>query len=319
MLIETPQTKAWLIGDPHFGKDFRNGTPLHRRGERERMQREQFIAELDTPDVDTVVMVGDLFDRPFIPLPILGQVINDVVAAALARPKVQFVMMAGNHDLSRQLDVDGAWDIFRLAVSWLENVRVVEQPTIYKDLALFPWCWGETAAEQATAFLSPLPDLAAVIGHWDMKDFGGDTSHLAPVRLLQERINPNITFYSGHFHEERTYTVEGVNIHCTGSMQPYAHGEGEMYLTLTLDEALARDDLHDKCVRVLLEPGEVLPDIDCLQLSLKRNQSEADEVELREVGIDAFNLSNVLEEEFNANEVPDDVRTFIKERMSAAD
>jgi predicted phosphodiesterase len=310
-----------LIGDPHFGKDFRNGTPLHRRGEREKMQRDQFILELNTPNVEMIVMVGDLFDKPFVPLPVLSQVIGDVVDVAQARRGVKFVFMAGNHDKSRQLDVRGAWDIFRLAVGWLPNVVVVDDFASDGDVVFFAWRWDSSAELQVMDLVDDktFTHINHVIGHWDMKDFGGDTSHMVPVTALLQGFGPNVSIYSGHYHEEKDYQVEGINIHCTGSMQPYAHGEGDMYVTLTVEEALARDDLENLCVRILLEPGEVMPEIDCLQLTRKAVDGELEEVELEAVGATTFNLAGCLDEELDRAEVPIDVRVFIKEKIGAAD
>lgn len=317
MMIQTPKLKAWLIGDPHMGRDFRNGVPLHRRGEREAMQRQQFIDELNTPDVDLVVMVGDLFDKPFVPLPVLSQVINDVLDAARARPDVTFVYMAGNHDRSRQVETQGAWDIFALAVSWVENIDIVESYAVLDDVAFFPWDWSITAFDQVDQLsTTPTPGISAFVGHWDMKDFGGDTSHMAPVAKLKA-LNPEARIYSGHYHEEKDYEVDGVTVHCTGSLQPYAHGEGEMYVTLTLEEALAREDLHDKCVRIILQPGEVLPEIDCLQLTKKMADRDVEEIDIGEIGIGGFDLHATLALEFQEHQVPDNVQTFIKEKLGA--
>lgn len=306
-------TDGWIIGDPHFGRNFANGTPLHRRGERERMQREQFIEELNT-DASTIVMVGDLFDKPLVPLNTLSQVIQDVKDAAMARPNVDFVMMAGNHDKSRQLDQMGAWEIFSMAVGWLSNVHIVDDYAVINDVAYFGWDWSSTAAEQVERLTDYEPGrIDTAVGHWDLIDFGGDTSHMVPVKQLLA-INPNVEIYSGHYHLEGVHTVEGVNVNCTGSMQPYAHGEGDMYVTLTVDEALARDDLHDKCVRIVLQPGEILPDIDCLQLTTTREASEEEAIEIEVTAV--FNLKATLDQAFVEYEVPDQVQLFIKEKLS---
>lgn len=304
---------GWLIGDPHFGRNFANGTPLHRRGDRERMQREQFLAELNL-DYQTIVMVGDLFDKPVVPLTILSQVIQDVKDVALERYDVDFVFMAGNHDKSRQLDQMGAWEIFSMAVGWIDNVHIVDDYTVIDDVAYFGWDWSSTAAEQvARLSTGPALGIKHVVGHWDLIDFGGDTSHMVPVKQLLA-INPNIEIYSGHYHIEGVHTVEGVNVNCTGSMQPYAHGEGDMYVTLTVDEALARDDLYDKCVRIMLQPGEILPDIDCLQLTSTREAAVDEPIEIEISTV--FNMHDTLELAFAENEVPDQVQIFIKEKLS---
>lgn len=298
-----------LIGDPHFGRVF-NGTPLNRRGEREAMQLAQFSEELNCGD-HLVVMVGDLFDRPFVPLPIIHDVINAVLYAAENNASTTYVMMAGNHDKSRQLDTRAAWEVFRLAVH--DHVIVLDEPWQYQGYAFFPWQWGVPALDQLDAIEGPIH---TAIGHWDLQSFGGDDSHMAPTRALVEKFGP-IEIHSGHYHTTGDYEVDGITVHCTGSMQPYSHAEdpsGEMYVTLTVDEALNRDDLRDKCVRLILEPSEEVPLIDCLQLTHQR-QRETIEIE---VNLGEFSLAQTLDEEFSDKCVPEGVQTFIKERLVAA-
>lgn len=322
MKFETSRIKGWLIGDPHLGRDFRNGTPLHRRGEREALQLAQFKEELATTGVDMIVMVGDLFDKPFVPLPVINDAISAVVEAAQRSSHIDFYFLAGNHDKSRQVGVRGAWELFSVAVGWLENVYVLDVPATVSGVAFFPWEWVGTAAMQVHYAPMPAPadyPVEAVIGHWDCVDFGHD-EHMVPVAALREKFGPDISFYTGHDHGEGPVEVKGATVNKTGSMQPYTHGEdpeGNLYVTLTPEEALARDDLHDKCVRILLQPGEDMPDIDCLQLTQKRaDATEADVVEI-EVGIGAFDLQATLADEFRENEVPENVQGFIKERIGA--
>lgn len=321
MRFETSKCRVWLIGDPHFNRNFSRGCPINRRGDRERMQREQFRAELNTPDVDVIIMVGDLFDKPVVPLNVLCQVIHDVIEVAQNRPDVTFIYQAGNHDISRILREQGAWDIFKLAVGWLENVVVTNQVHCHEDIVCFPWDWSMTAEEQVGSwYLGPNHVVEAVVGHWDMISFGGDESHLCPVEALQKAFGEDVVIYSGHYHEERDYEINGVTVHCTGSLQPYAHGEGDMYVTLTLEEALKRDDLADKVVRIRLQPGETLPDINCLQLTAQRVTEAGevpDEIDIDAVASTTFNVEEILKAKFEANEVPDNVQTFIKEKLGA--
>jgi len=314
--IDVDGSEAWLIGDPHFGLPF-NGTPLHRRGEREAMQLEDFRAQLRTPDVFAVVMVGDLFDKPFVPLTAVVAVANEVRAAALERPGVLIICLAGNHDKSRQLGVRGAWELFELAVGWMSNVCIVNEPTAIEGMMLYPWQWGVSAVEQVETYGSCA--CAVAIGHWDLKSFGGDDSHVCPAKMLRD-LNPDVQIFSGHYHEPGPYEVDGIEVFCTGSMQPYTHGEdpdGKLYVTLPLEEALARaEELKDMCVRVVLQPGETLPQIDCLQLTQMRADAEVQEMEVS-VSMGNFDIHAVLTEEFAENQVPDQVQDFIKERMGA--
>jgi hypothetical protein len=310
--FETSKLKGWLIGDPHLGKDFRNGTPLHRRGEREAMQLAQFKEELTPDDTNMIVCIGDLFDKPFVPLPVIHSAVDIVVSSAKAFPDVHYVFLAGNHDKSRQLGIRGAWELFELAVAWVPNITILNEPEVIDGVAFYPWEWDRTALEQVLS-----EPAEAACGHWDLKSFGGDDSHICPTVDLVRAHGEHVQIYSGHYHEEGDFTISGITVYCCGSLQPYAHGEGDMYVTLTAQEAIERDDLHDKCVRILLEPGEDLPEIDCLQLTYKRVDSEHEEVMGIEVGIGAFNLNETLADEFRENEVPEPVQSFIKERVGA--
>ena len=61
--------KVRFIGDPHLGRVFKTGVPLHRRGEREEMVWATFEKALteNTQDIDAIVIMGDLFDKMHVP------------------------------------------------------------------------------------------------------------------------------------------------------------------------------------------------------------------------------------------------------------
>jgi hypothetical protein len=90
-------------------------------------------------------------------------------------------------------------------------------------------------------------------------------------------------------------------------MLPYAHGEdatGDTYITVSLTELryLRPEILRDKCVRVVLEPGETLDfDVDCLQLTVKRLDGEVADIA---VTSEAFDLDNLFKLVFSEHTVP---------------
>jgi hypothetical protein len=307
--------RVHLIGDPHLGKAFgeEQGVPRHRRGERELSQALQFERELDE-DADIVVMVGDLFDTPFVSKGVVVAAARAMLGAAERNPDVLFVAMAGNHDKPRNLTVVGAWHTFReIAQGRLDNLLVLDAPYAVAGLAFFPWEWDRRAADQV-ADVAQTIGVEAAIGHWDLSVFDGKDEHLAPAALLREAFGEDVTLWSGHYHVPGRYG----EVNCVGSMQPYTHGEdpeGRLYVTLTLAEALARDDLHDKVVRVLLAPGEDEPEIDCLGLTHKRVRPEVEEegVDLTQ-SLETFDFPRIVR-----NAIADlhpQVRGFIEERMS---
>lgn len=308
---------GWLIGDPHLGRAFA-GTPLHRRGERELSQLQQLKHEL-TLGVGINVMVGDLFDKPLVDLKVVHQVADLYEEAALSRPETLFVALAGNHDLFRQVrdpktgeKLKGSFHAFARMVGHLPNVKVLFEPEIIGDYAFFPWQWEVSALAQVEKF-SDLPDHA--IGHWDLVDFGGSVEHMVPRAELRERGVKDI--WSGHIHNRGVYDT----VHCTGSLQPYAHDQdpdGKFYCTLTMDEyeCMDSDQLKDMNVRLVLKPGEVLPDLDCLSLVSMR-EGEVEAIQLDEVGLGDFDVKIALEQRFEELQVPLKVRTYVREKIGA--
>lgn len=321
MKIALPSGKtAWLIGDPHLGRRFETGVPLHRRGEREKRQLDRFIEELNTPDVDYNIMVGDLFDHPHVGYGVTVAAAQAYLEAAERNPDTLYVAMAGNHDLPRNLGIVGAWEAFSAMIpDGHRNIDVTKGVfTVRGDVAVFPWDWSKSAVEQVAALAACRPKInmpSVAIGHWDLKSFGGDESHMAPVAELHALGVAAI--YSGHYHTAGDYEVGGGVVHCTGSMEPYSHAEdpdGEIYVTLTLEEALDGRDLTDKCVRVLLKDDEEIPsDLDCMALSYKRDVEHREDIQM--IGTQQFDWRGILDEALAPLDA--EVRSFILDRIGS--
>ena len=98
-------------------------------------------------------------------------------------------------------------------------------------------------------------------------------------------------------------------------MLPYAHGEGGIYVTLTLAEARADAARShcDLCVRIKLDPGEVFDlDLDCLQLQVIRPE---DDVPLS-VELGEFDLMALFTECMVG--VPANIQAEVRTRWDAA-
>ncbi|WP_037500531.1 metallophosphoesterase [Sphingomonas jaspsi] len=326
MEVETPSgVTVWLIGDPHLGRKFETGVPLDRRGEREARQLQKFKDELAT-DCDINIMVGDLFDHPQVSLTTILEATDAYLNAAQNNPKRTYVAMAGNHDRSRQLGSIGAWELFRRLIGDDHpNIWVVDKPTFidcgdYEQIACVPWQWGKPVVEQIEA-MGESEHVPLVVLHHDLESFGGDDTYLVPAQLIRE-LFPNARIITGHWHLEGDYKLGGVEVTCTGSLEPYTHAEdpnGDLYVTLTVEELAAADpaDLRDKAVRVLLRDGDELPiGLDCLQLTGKRiSELENDEPSVADK-LGTFDWKAILDE--HLKEVPGYVREFIDERLHPA-
>ena len=311
------------LGDPHLGKTFTNGVPLHRRGERESSQWEDFRENIENVDgIDVHVCMGDLFDKYLVAPEVILGAAAAYQKATVNNPNTEFVILRGNHDASKDAERRSSFDLFKHIVGNLENVQVIDEPDVHEfgetTFGFVPWDPFTPATELVARIES---ECDAIFGHWDIDSFGQDDNpNLIPLQELTERTDLVLT---GHVHTPETrYAKDGtwvksaeaadLTVHVTGSMQPYTHGEdpdGERYVTLTLDELAQRDDLQDKCVRVKLKPGEELPeDIDCLQLTVKQETEEEQDLE---VEMEAFDFQKLFKEAFDTRGVRDEVRTEV--------
>lgn len=307
--------KIHYIGDPHLGKIFKVGVPPHRRGERETKQMVRFVQELNE-EADAIVMVGDLFDNPYVSRYVVVAAAQAALGAAMNNPHTEYWFIAGNHDMPRDLGTVAAWHTFEEIVNdRLPNLKALRFPQVTPSgIALFPWQWDALASDQVRA-LAEENNVHTVVGHWDLKIFDGKDDHLAPTRLIRQTWG-DVLVVSGHWHVAGDYEVDGHTVHCTGSMEPYSHGEDpgeQMYITLTPEQAAVRTDLHDKCVRLVLPVGVEMPELDCLQLTALRQAEEKRDT----LSVDEFNWDSILFSRIKKMEPV--VQTFVRERLHVSE
>ena len=254
-----------VITDTHFGRTFKEGVSLDRRGEYEAKILDDFGEFLSHPQTNIVVHAGDLFDTPEVNYEVLLKVYSKIRNAALENPSVCYYFIAGNHDLNRD-DSKNEHCSFRLLQILLKTERnvefVLENLVVRRDNAvidLFPWDYKN---EEFKVF----PEANYVIGHFN-DPVPEAIANFKGIKL------------SGHFHK-RHLTADGTFF--VGSFYPIAFGEesddSEM-ITLTLNqyENMNNEELKNKRVRILLKEGETLPvEHDCLQLIGKKVSEEKD-------------------------------------------
>lgn len=254
-----------VITDTHFGRTFKEGVSLDRRGEYEAKILDDFGEFLLHPQTNIVVHAGDLFDTPEVNYEVLLKVYSKIRNAALENPLVCYYFIAGNHDLNRD-DYKNEHCSFRLLQILLKTERnvefVLENLVVRRDNAvidLFPWDYKN---EEFKVF----PEANYVIGHFN-DPVPEAIANFKGIKL------------SGHFHK-RHLTADGTFF--VGSFYPIAFGEesddSEM-ITLTLNqyENMNNEELKNKRVRILLKEGETLPvEHDCLQLIGKKVNEEKD-------------------------------------------
>ncbi len=294
-VIEIAGHKFKLIGDPHLGRVFKTGVPTHRLGDRERLVEEQFYAEISDRTSVPVIIMGDLFDKYSVPESLVLWAADKLNEAAEWK---KIYVLRGNHDLSRDEEKRGSFDVLEKLCPKMVFVKGVWEIQLENGyLALFGYDAFKSATELANQLTVNCNYLAA-FGHYDLTSHGSDFN-LVPTEVFAALKIP--TVYTGHIHRAQTIERHGVTVHAVGSMQPYAHGEqaeGDLlYQTLTLDEFNARnpEDFLDVNLRILLKGDEVFDtQLDCLSLVFKHIADA--EAEPLEVAYDSFNSDNILTE-----------------------
>ncbi|MER8984001.1 metallophosphoesterase [Mesorhizobium sp. M0843] len=308
--IEIGSTTAGILGDPHLGRAFVRGVSLEKRGLREKMVMDDFRQRLAASgQYEIFICMGDLFDKWAVPYGIVFQAAWAYLKAARENPKTNYYVIAGNHDIPRDLEKKGALDLFELIVGGLPNVFIIRHTGFGyvtkiggQRVGFYPFHPTTPAAELI------VDKIDVAFGHWDTL-FGED--NMIPTKQLA-KIGCKVA-YTGHIHLPDEFERDDVKVIQVGSMQPYAQGEdnGEMYVSLTLTELEQTNvDLSSKCVRVLLGPGERLDhEVNCLQLTFKRVGVVEEQAE--DVSMGDFNLMALFSQAFEEASVPEEVRSQI--------
>lgn len=339
MIIKTEKgCKIKTVGDPHIGREFKIGTPLHRRGEREQMQRTQFALELCEPDVDINVMMGDVFDKMIVSPNDILFVYDMYLNAMEMNPNTFYVLLRGNHDVSRSKDTHSSFDILREMLDHYPNVLVVEDtPLLYtnQNNENFLFC-GYDAFTSAKDMINnmELPSaitwFEAVFGHWDVEKFGDEDHNLIPLEELSDLTDLVVT---GHIHTPKSFFVwpdlgfkrtdediyptqkRCMEVILTGSLQPFSHAEDPnelLYVTRTIEEYEKDTSLYkDKFLRLFLRPDEDLPaDIDALNITYKVIDPDREEQneELKVTMSDNFDLKSIFMEVMDSFDVDKDMK-----------
>ncbi|BCJ91741.1 hypothetical protein IZ6_24760 [Terrihabitans soli] len=293
----------WL-GDPHLGRSFINGVPLHRRGEREALVRAAFRRSLIETTARFHVCVGDLFDKPIVSYDTIMFAVETYREAAAKNRGTAFVVIRGNHDASRDLERVSAFDLFKAMMAGVPNVSVLTDQTNIGGISFCPWHPTKTAAEVAAQVSS----CNVAVGHWDVD---GQGSNLIPTDVLADR--GIVQAFTGHVHKPDQFKRHGVDVTVVGSMLPYAHGEeinDDLYVTTNL-EAVKADpgSFRNKIVRIDLKPGELFDiQLDCLQLQVRRPEEVE---EALTVEFDGFDMQALFTKAFDAEGVPAPLREMV--------
>ena len=287
-----------IIADTHIGKKWAANVPLHRRGDREKLQRETFANILANCHED-LYHLGDLFDSWNVSNDDLMFVYEEIKKWSEYNRSCNAYFIAGNHDLSRS-DKVSSFEILKRMFASDRHVYFYTEPNDilnifdpnYAPTLILPFSYQKSYAEMVKPFLGK---------HYTNVYVHADPSDVEALKQLDaDRI------YSGHLHNLRPNNVVG-GVEFVNSMLPLNHYEavgtkwdGTLYKTYgCVDQFyVSNDDVYDKCVKILVHENEIAPnreDIDAMQVIIKSADEEAAEM-YEDVVADGFDARAVFDE-----------------------
>lgn len=278
------------IGDPHLGREFKSNVFSHRRGERELSVWNTFktLLKPKSKEVKVVSLVGDLFDTFSVKSEILLEAFESIQQAALENPDVDYVLIPGNHDLSKDTTKASTYSVLHklISLSQISNLySILEEHEIieYDEVTLLCCAYNPFEnTELTTPYISKLEKVNTpiiTIGHFDGFDIDG--KGYTPTVKMKELSD---LIVSGHEHTYKQLITKDVPILFTGSMQPYSHAEdplSEIYITIDCDllEDFDVSLLKNKFVRILRDSDfELKESFECISLTYKLKE-EISEIE----------------------------------------
>ena len=193
--------KVAIITDQHFGA--RNDS-IHFLDYYEKFYRDTFFPTLVEHSIDTVLMLGDTFDRrKYINFYSLKRT-KEMFFDELAKRNIQAYMLAGNHDtyFKNTNDVNSV----DLLLREYDNVTIIDSPqTIhlnYKDTAadvcMIPWICPENYNNSLLEIKNTSADIC--MGHFEIAGFAMHRGMPSQEGLSRELFKNFDMVFSGHYH-----------------------------------------------------------------------------------------------------------------------
>ena len=191
------ETKVAIITDQHFGA--RNDS-THFLDYFKRFYSEVFFTTLDEHKIDTVLILGDTFDRrKYVNFYTLKQS-KEMFFDELAKRNIQVYMLAGNHDtyFKNTNNVNSV----RLLLNEYTNIEVIDHPTTIEvsgtSICMVPWICPENFDASMKIIEETPADLC--MGHLEIAGFAmnrGIPNYEGLSRDIFKRFD---MVFSGHYH-----------------------------------------------------------------------------------------------------------------------
>jgi DNA repair exonuclease SbcCD nuclease subunit len=194
--------KIAVITDQHFGA--RNDSP-HFLDYYEKFYKDTFFPTLDSNGINTVLILGDTFDRRkyvnFFTLKRTKEMFFD----KLQQLNIKVLMLAGNHDtyFKNTNEVNSV----RLLLQEYNNITVIDEPDTYYlgdgDLkppmvCMMPWICPENYEQSMEVLKNTKADIC--MGHFEIAGFAMHRGMPSQEGLSRDLFKRFSVVFSGHYH-----------------------------------------------------------------------------------------------------------------------
>ena len=189
--------KVAIITDQHFGA--RNDS-THFLDYFEKFYSETFFTALDAESIDTVLVLGDTFDRRKYINFFSYKRTREMFFDKLAERNIKVHMLAGNHDtyFKNTNEVNSV----SLLLQEYTNITVIDNPTTIEvdgtSICMMPWICAENFIDSMAELKNTKADI--VMGHFDIAGFQMHRGMSSTDGLDRSIFNRFDMVFSGHFH-----------------------------------------------------------------------------------------------------------------------
>jgi DNA repair exonuclease SbcCD nuclease subunit len=191
-------TKVAIITDQHFGA--RNDSP-HFLDYYEKFYRDTFFPTLDSNGINTVLILGDTFDRrKYVNFYSLKRT-KEMFFDELAKRNIQVHMLAGNHDtyFKNTNEVNSV----DLLLKEYNNINVIDKPTTIwlkekHPICMMPWICPDNHDD--SMFVLSDTDANICMGHFEIAGFAMHRGMPSQEGLNRGIFKKFDIVFSGHYH-----------------------------------------------------------------------------------------------------------------------
>ena len=264
-----------MITDTHFG--IKNDSPDFIEHQ-SKYYREVFFPDLKDRGIDTILHLGDIFDRRKYTNHQTLHAFKEAFFDMLIEHDIHMYLILGNHDVYyKSTNSVNSPELFLTQYS--DHITVINEPKVLKikgsKIAMIPWINAQNY-DESLEFMDTC-GCEVLCGHFEIKGFemhrGGGVNNTG---LKAEIFDPFEIVFSGHFHEPSSdgritylgapYEYTWADFGCDRGhyiFDPKSHdleyvkNPDRMYYRITYDELFSPDDydvdqLEGKIVRVIV-------------------------------------------------------------------